>query len=296
MRLFVGSSRAVSPTTNTSKSRLGRAFLLIAAFSLVELGTAIFSHSLTLLADAGHMLLDATALGLAWLAARLSELAPTRRFTFGYHRGQVLAAFVNGLLLLLLIVWILFEGIERLRAPHAMLPLPVLAIAILGLLVNLLAFHWLGHDQGNINTRAAALHVLGDILGSLSAIFSALIVYFTGWVQADALLALLVAGILAVGTWRIIKISVGVLLEAAPADLDADTVTQALLGLPGVADIHQIRVWELTPGQPLATVHLRCESGQDGSVIVRRVAEELRRRFGVASSTIQVDDDTFREA
>ncbi len=282
----------MSLIANTSKSRLGRAFLLIAAFSLVELGTAIFSHSLTLLADAGHMLLDAAALGLAWLAARLSELAPTRRFTFGYHRAQVLAAFVNGLLLLLLIVWILFEGIERLRAPQAMLPLPALVIATLGLMINLVAFRWLGHDRSNINARAAALHVLGDILGSLSAITSALIVYFTGWVQADALLALLVAGILAVSTWRIIRMSVSVLLEAAPADLDAHRLEQALLSLPGVRDIHQIRVWELTPGQPLATVHLRCEPGQDQSVIVGRVSEALKRRFGVQHSTIQTEKNT----
>lgn len=277
--------------TATSRSRLGRAFLLIAAFSVVELVTAIFTNSLTLLADAGHMLLDTAALGLAWLAARLSELPATRRFTFGYHRAQVLAAFVNGLLLSLLILWILIEGIERLREPHAMLPLPALAVATLGLLVNLIAFWWLGHDQSNINVRAAALHVLGDILGSLAAIASALIVYFTGTVAADALLALVVAGILAVGTWRVIRMSVGVLLEAAPAGLEADTLTKALLGLQGVLDVHRLHVWELTPGRPLACIHVRCDPGQDQSAIIGRIREELRQGFGIESSTIEVNNE-----
>lgn len=287
---FLGRSLAVSVTTNTSRSRLGRAFLLIATFSIVELVTAIFTNSLTLLADAGHMLLDTAALGLAWLAARLSELPVTRRFTFGYHRAQVLAAFVNGLLLSLLILWILIEGIERLREPHAMLPLPALAVATLGLLVNLIAFRWLGHDRSNINVRAAALHVLGDILGSLAAIASALIVYFTGLVAADALLALIVAAILAVGTWRVIRMSVGVLLEAAPAGLEADTLKEALLGIQGVKDIHRLHIWELTPGHPLAMVYLCCEDGQDQRAIVRRVKTELRQRFGVESSAIEVRD------
>ena len=278
-------------TTYKSRSRLGRAFVLIAAFSLVELVTAFLTNSLTLLADAGHMLLDTTALGLAWLAAKLSELPASRRFTFGYHRTQVLAAFVNGLLLSLLILWILLEGVERLLEPQAMLPLPALAVAVLGLLVNLLAFLWLGGSQDNINIRAAALHVLGDILGSLSAIASALIVYFTGWIQADALLALLVAGILAVGTWRIIKMSVGVLLEAAPASLESDALKEALLSLQGVRDIHQIHIWELTPGRRLATLHLGCDPQQDQQEIVRRVKAELGQRFAVEFSTVQVEHE-----
>ena len=288
---FVRESLTVSLATDTSRNRLGRAFLLIATFSVVELVTAIFTNSLTLLADAGHMLLDTAALGLAWMAARLSELPVTRRFTFGYHRAQVLAAFVNGLLLSLLILWILIEGIERLREPHAMLPLPALAVATLGLVVNLIVFRWLGHDRSNINVRAAALHVLGDILGSLAAITSALIVYFTGLVAADALLALVVAAILAVGTWRVIKMSVGVLLEAAPAGLESDNLKEALLGLQGVKDIHRLHVWELTPGHPLALIHLRCEDGQDQQEIVRRVKSELRQRFGVESSAIEVQDE-----
>lgn len=279
----------MSSATNESKRRLGQVFLLIAAFSIVELVTAIFSNSLTLLADAGHMLLDAAALGIAWLAARLSELPATRRFTFGYHRAQVLAAFLNGLLLSLLILWIVIEGIHRLREPQAMLPLPVLVVATIGLLVNLVAFRLLGHDQSNVNVRAAALHVLGDILGSLSAIASALMVYFTGLATVDALLALVVAGILAVGTWRVISMSVGVLLESAPAGLEADTLTEALLHVRGVKEVRKLHVWALTPDHPLAIIHVRCEPGQDQSLIVQQMREALRQRFGVAYSTIEVE-------
>ena len=278
------------PPPDQNQTRLGRAFLLIAAFSLVELATAIFSNSLTLLADAGHMLLDTVALGLAWLALRISHLPATSRFTFGFHRAQVLAAFVNSLLLCGLILWILFEAFERLLAPQAMLPLPALAVALLGLLVNLIAFFWLHGGQQNINVRAAALHVFGDILGSVSAIASALIVYFTGWLTADALLALVVAVILGVSTWRVMKMSVSVLLEAAPSGLEADRVKHALLAVEGVEDVGEVRVWALTPERPLATVHLTCMPGENRQGVVRQVKDELLQRFDLRLVTVQVEE------
>lgn len=283
------SGLAHSQTDNRNEIRLGRAFLLIASFSLVEFATAILSNSLTLFADAGHMLLDAAALGLAWLALKLSRLPPTGRLTFGYHRTQVLAAFVNSLLLGLLIVWILFEAFERVLTPQPILPLPMLAVAILGLLVNLVVFFWLESGRDNINMRAAALHVLGDILGSLSAIASATIVYFTGWHTVDALLALLIAVILTTATWRLLKVTVPVLLEAAPANVDADILRQALLDVDGVKDVRELRVWMLTPEQPIATVDLLCEQHADSPLVAGQVKELLVHRFGVEVSTVQVE-------
>jgi len=270
------------------QSRLGRAFLLIASFSLVELATAIYSNSLTLLADAGHMLLDTVALGLAWLALKLSQLPATSRFTFGYHRTQVLAAFVNSLLLGLLVLWILIEALMRITSPQAMLPLPALAVALLGLIVNLIAFFWLNRGKENINVRAAALHVLGDILGSLAAIISALIVYFTGYLTIDALLALLVVVILSLSIWRVMKMSISVLLEAAPSGLDADTVRQVIASIDGVVEVQELRIWALTPEQPLATVRVAYRQGRDHQLIAQRIEDALAERFGVTSVTVQV--------
>ena len=142
------------------------AFLLIAAFSVVEVVGGVLSNSLTLLADAGHMVLDAGALGLAWCALRLSQRPASAWMTYGYGRAQVLAAFVNGLMLAALAVWILAEAWQRFHFPQGLLPVPALIVAVVGLAVNLIAYRWLGHGGDNINVRAAALHVLGDILGS----------------------------------------------------------------------------------------------------------------------------------
>lgn len=289
-------TRLVHSTDHTSEKVLGRAFLLIAAFSIAEVVGAILSNSLTLLADAGHMLLDAAALGLAWLAARLSHLPANGTLTYGYDRFQVLAALLNGLLLCILIVWIALEGIERIAQPQEILPLPALAIAVLGLLVNILAYFWLGGAHDNINVRAAALHVLGDILGSLSAIASALIVYFTGWLQADAFLALLVASILSVGTWRVLKISLRMLLEATPPGIHIERVREALLEVGGVADIHHLHLWGLTPDQRLATLHLVTAAGYESQAVAKQVKSVLKTQFGVDASTIQVEGSDCLDA
>ncbi len=280
----------MSLSLKQNQSRLGRVFLLIAGFSLVELATAFYSNSLTLLADAGHMLLDTAALGLAWLALKLSTLPATSRFTFGYHRTQVLAAFVNSLLLCLLILWLLIEAFARIMAPQAMLPLPVLGVALLGLIVNIIAFFWLGSGKDNINVRAAALHVLGDILGSLSAIAAALIVYFTGWLPVDALLALLVAAILSISIWRVMKTSVSVLLEAAPADIEADAVSEAIATVEGVADVQELRIWALTPEHPVATARVTCQQGGNHQRIAQQIQEALAERFQMSSVTVQVTE------
>ncbi len=272
-----------------SETLLGRSFLLIAAFAVVEVGGGILSNSLTLLADAGHMTLDAGALGLAWCALRLSKRPASGRMTYGYHRVQVLAAFLNGLMLMALIVWILWEAGQRFQTPEAMAPIPALIVACIGLVVNLIAYRWLGHAEDNVNVRAAALHVLGDLLGSLAAIAAALVVYFTGWIQVDPLLALVVAAILARGTWRILKTSGHILMEGAPSHVRQQEVCDVLAALPGVADVHQVHVWGLTPDQPLVTLHVRVGGADDPQSITKRLKTALQERFGVVHSAIQLE-------
>ena len=268
---------------------MGAAFWLVAGFALVEVAGAWIGNSLTLAADAGHMFLDAAALGMSWYAMRLSERRQTGRLTYGYHRFQVLAAFLNAVALLGLCAWILIEAAGRLRSPQAMLPLPVLGIAAVGLCVNLVAFSML-HGSANLNVRSAALHVLGDLLGSLAAIAAALAALWFDWRLADPILALLVVAILAHGAWRVLKASASTLLEAAPPGIDVDAVRATLTAqVAGVLEVHHLHAWELTPERPLLTLHATVAEAVDAESVVGRIKAVLQETFGIEHSTVQVE-------
>lgn len=268
---------------------LGCAFWLIAGFMGVEIVGAVVSNSLTLAADAGHMFLDASALGLSWYAMRLSRRAETNSLTYGYHRFQVLAAFVNGLALLALCAWIVFEAVGRLRAPEAILPLPVLGVALVGLVVNVLAYRML-RGTDNLNVRSAALHVLGDLLGSVAAIASALAVLAFGWRWADPVLALVVAAIVGRSAWRVLRDAGHILLEASPKGLDIDELQAALTArVPGVLAIHHVHAWALTSERPMLTLHASVEGTADTQSTVERIKAVLEAAFGIRHSTVQVE-------
>ena len=272
-----------------NRTVLGRAFVLIAAFAVVEIAGGIISNSLTLLADAGHMVLDAAALGLAWGAMWLSRRPATASLTYGHHRVQVLAAFLNGLALALLVLWILKEAFDRFAAPQPMAPVPALIVATLGLIVNLIAYRWLGHGQDNINVQAAALHVLGDLLGSLAAITAALTVHFTGWTRVDPLLALVIAAILTRGTWRVLRMSGHLLLQGVPKPVSTSDLRTALTATSGVLDVHDLHVWGLTAERPVATFHVRIADDADRQTVTAALKTTLREGFGVSHSTIQAE-------
>ncbi|MDP6374927.1 MAG: cation diffusion facilitator family transporter [Pseudomonadales bacterium] len=268
---------------------LKRAFFVITGFALIEVAGGIVANSLTLLADAGHMFLDATALGLAWYAMRLSRREIDGTLSYGYHRWQVLAAFVNGLTLLLLVVWILIEAITRIHTPETMLPLPALSVAATGFVINLIVFRWL-HGRHSANVRAAALHVLGDLLGSAAAIIAAVVVYFWGWTQVDALLALVIAVILGRGAWRVLRESTHILLEGVPTGLDLDEITHTLsTEVPGVTGVHHVHAWALTAEKPLLTLHANIDERLDTHAVVAELKRVLLGRFGIDHSTIQVE-------
>jgi len=261
---------------------------VIAAFALVEVAGAWLGNSLTLAADAGHMFLDASALGLAWWAMRLSRRGHDDRLTYGYHRFQVLAAFVNGLALMALCVWILVEAAGRLRAPEAIQPLPVLVVASVGLVVNLVAYRML-HGSDNLNVRGAALHVLGDLLGSVAAIASALAVLWFDWRYADPILAVAVVAILARGAWRVLRDAASILLEATPKGVDIEAVRDALTQITGVAEVHHVHAWALTGEKPLVTLHARVSDGTDEQSAMNGIKHVLLETFGIDHSTVQVE-------
>ena len=244
------------PEMSRDEAPLGIAFLLIASFAVVEVLGGLFANSLTLLADAGHMLLDASALGLSWLAVRLSRRQHSETHSYGYHRSQVLAAFVNALLLVALCGWIGFEALSRMENPRPLLPLPALLIATVGLVVNLLVFRMLHGASGNLNVRSAALHVLGDLLGSCAAIAAALLVWLFEWYLADPILALVIIAILLRGAWKVLSESIHILLEGVPDDLDLQVIRDTLTDrVSGVVEVHHLHAWALTSERPMVTLH-----------------------------------------
>lgn len=291
----------MSANDGTGGERLDRnmrrviaALILTGTFMVVEVIGGILSGSLALLADAGHMLTDTMALALAALAFRVSKRPATPKLTFGYQRFQILAAFVNGLSLLLIVGWILFEAGRRFLSPEEVLGPTMLAVAAAGLVVNLVAFVLLHTgDRDNLNIRGAALHVAGDLLGSIAAIVAAIVIIYTGWVAIDPILSVAVAMLILKSAWSLVKRSAHVLLEGAPEWLDVSTMQERLVAaLPAVEEIHHVHVWGLTPQDLMLTMHVRLnESARNPTAIIRDIKSILRDKYGIGHSTIEIEVD-----
>jgi len=272
-------------------TRLVWAFALTGGFAVVEIAGGLFANSLTLLADGGHMLTDAASLALAWVALRFANRPSDRRRTYGYQRLQVLAAFVNSLLLLAAVTWLVLEAIERLRTPAPVAGPTMLAVAAGGLLVNLLALGLLrGGESHNLNLRAAYLHVVSDALGSLVALVAATVVMMTGWTQIDPLLALLVVALIVRSAFGLLVQSAHILLEGTPDWLDIDELQRELrASVRGVIDVHHVHVWSITTHQPLLTLHARIGTDASAALVLGEIKAFLADRYGLDHSTIQLE-------
>lgn len=257
----------------------------------------LWSGSLTLTADAGHMFVDAASLALAWFAHRWSTRPRTAQRSFGYARLQVLAAFTNSLLLLVIVAGILVEAFGRLMTPHPVDTAIAAGVASLGVLVNVGAAWMLhGGHAHDMNTRAAYLHVLSDLVGSLAAVAAALIVRYTGWLAADAWLSLLVAALIARGAWRLLLDSAHVLQEGVPAGLDVGYLARRLTErATGVVDVHHVHAWSLTARDTMLTAHARISAGTDVRVALESLKRVLVEEFGIEHSTIQIEVDECGE-
>jgi len=275
-------------------TRVKLALVLTGVFTLVEFAGGIISGSLALLADAGHMLTDTFALGLAAFAFHVSARPADAKRSFGYHRFQIIAAFVNGLTILFIVAWIVFEAIQRLLEPPDVIGGTMLLVAIIGLVVNVVAFVILhGGDQENLNTRGAVLHIMGDLLGSVAAVAGAIVIIRTGWMPIDPILSLLVAALLLRSAWQLTRRSAHILLEGSPEWLDVQEMREKIVAtVPAVLDIHHVHVWGLTPQHPILTMHVVLqEAPENPTAIVRRVKETLEAEFGVTHSTIELEVD-----
>lgn len=274
-----------------NEKRLLWAMIVTGVFMVVEVAGGIISGSLALLADAGHMLTDTAALWLAWFAFRVSRRPHDMMRSYGYHRFQVLAAFINAVGLVAIVVWIVVEAVNRLANPVAIHGDTMIAVAAAGLVVNIVAFAIL-HSGGkeNLNVRGAAIHVLGDLLSSVAAIAAAIVIVQTGWLPIDPLLSLFVALVILRSAWRLLRKSAHILLEGAPDWFDVAEMRRKLTAaVPEVADIHHVHAWSLTAERPLLTLHAMVTDGADHGRVLDRIKEFLQHEYDVDHSTVQIE-------
>lgn len=276
-----------------SKERaIAIAAVLTGAFMGAEVVGGLISGSLALLADAGHMLTDFASLVLAWLAFRLARRPADWKRTYGFDRFSVLAAFVNGLSLFAIAIWIFVEAIQRLRDPSEILGGLMLWVAVGGLVVNILAFWVLSRAEGdNLNVRAAALHVLGDLLGSVAAIVASLVIIWTGWTPIDPILSVLVVLLILRSAWAVVRESGHILLEGAPRGFDARSVAADLeANIHGVERAHHLHAWSITQERPMATLEIDLEAGADAHVVKRAVKDRVQELSGVKHVTVEISE------
>ena len=281
---------APGPRARRNRRALGVALALIGSFTVVELVAGILAGSLALLADAAHMLSDTGSLGLAFLAAWLASRPATPRRSFGSGRAEILAALVNGVALVAVSIWIFVAAVGRLDDPPAVPGGWVLAVGLAGLAVNAAAALVLARaGASSLNIRAALSHVLADLLGSVGVIVAGAVVLATGWHYADPLAALAIGVLVLASSWRILRESVGILLEETPAGIDAEEVGRALASAEGVVEVHDLHIWTITSGFPALAAHVLVVPGGDCHGVRRDLERLLHERFDLDHTTLQVE-------
>jgi len=282
--------RSHPPDRSANKRALKLTLGLTSAFTVAEVAGGVLTGSLALLADAGHMLSDDFSLGLALFAIWLAERPPTPRRSFGYQRAEVLAALANGVSLVLISLWIFYEAYHRLQDPPEVLGGPMLAVALLGLAVNVAGAYILAGGRGeSLNVSAAFRHVLADLAGSVGVIVAALIVIATGWREADPLIGALI-GVLVLGSsWGVLRDSLRILLEQAPPGVEPREIGEAMAAAPGVVDVHDLHVWTVTSGFPALAAHVLVTEEADCHERRRALEAMIAERFQIGHTTLQVD-------
>lgn len=278
-----------------NKRKLAIVFGLTTAYMLAEAVGGLLTGSLALLADAGHMMTDAGALGLALVAMRYAERPATLQKSFGYHRAEVLAALVNASVLLLISIYILYEAWRRFSHPPEVMSSPMLIIAVVGLLVNFVGMRLLSSSAGHsLNVKAAYLEVLSDTLGSIGVIAASLIMLTTGWYLADPIFGAAIGLFIIPRTWKMLKDTAHILMEGVPANVNLQTLQDEMLKIPGVVTVHDVHVWTLTSGIDSMSGHVCVLVPQDGIRIMNALRNMLEERFGISHTTIQVEDSQCR--
>jgi cobalt-zinc-cadmium efflux system protein len=273
-----------------SRRALAVTLALTASFTVVEVVGGLLTGSLALLADAGHMLSDNLSLGVALFAAWLAGRPETPEKSFGYKRAEILAALANGVTLVAISIWIFAEAFSRLREPPEILGGPMLAIAALGLIVNVVGAVVLSRSGGeSLNMQGALRHVIADALGSLGTIAAALVIVLTGWRYADPIASAAIAALILASSWSLLRDSTNVLLEAAPRDINTEEVGRKMVGAEGVEEVHDLHVWTITSGFPALSAHVLVGQNEDCHARRRELEDLLAREYDISHTTLQVD-------
>jgi len=274
-----------------TRQRLLAAIVVTGIFMLAEAVGGWLAGSLALMADAGHMLSDLMALILAWAAVRIADRPSDEKRSFGYHRFQVIAAFVNGAVLVGLVIWLAVEAVARLLTPQPVVSSTMMIIAALGLLANGVVYLILHRGgEASLNVRAALIHVIGDILGSVAALGAGLVIYLTGWTPIDPILSLIVGFLILRSAWLILKPTTHILMEGAPSGVDVGRIRTVLISeIPEVVDAHHIHAWSLTPERPMVTMHVQVRDGAHTDIVLKKVQALMKEKFGVSHITVQME-------
>jgi len=278
------------------KRRLQLVFILTTLYLAAEVVGGIATHSLALLADAGHMLTDVAGIGFALLAIGFAERPATPERTYGFYRVEILAALANAIVLIGISLFILFEAYERFRSPPEVASGPMFVVAVVGLAVNIAGVFILRRGSGeSLNLKGAYFEVLSDMLTSVGVIIAAIIIYTTGWRYADPLISAGIGLFILPRTWILLREAVGVLLEGTPSDINLPAVREALAELPGVREIHDLHVWTLTSGVNAMSGHVVVIDDKLHNLVLSAVHDVLTHRFKIAHVTVQIECDDWRD-
>jgi len=288
---------AAGCASEEDRRRLIWTLALTGTILVVEAVGGVASHSLSLLSDAGHMMTDLLALLLSLFALSMAARPATLHKTYGYHRLEILTALVNGTLLVLVSLYLIYEGIRRLLRPQPVAAGLMLGIAVVGLLANLAGLALLSRSRGNLNMRSALLHLLGDALSSVGVIVGALVMQATGWYQVDAILSVLIASVILWGAIRLMKEACDILLEAAPSGLVLGELRSVISSVEGVVDLHDLHVWSITSGMPALSGHLVVQDRflRESDALLNRIKHVLEERFGICHTTLQLESERYVE-
>jgi len=278
-------------THGMAKQTLRLAFFLTLFILAAEVTGGLLANSLALLSDAGHVLTDIFALGLAWFATAQAERPPNARNTFGYHRVGILAALVNALTLILITIWILWEAVQRFQHPEPVQPLAMFLAASVGIALNLYIGFGLQKEKENLNVRAAALHVFGDVGASVAVIVAGIIILLTRWNPIDPLLSVGIAVLIAFGAWRVLRETMDILLEAVPRDVNLSALVRDMMHVSGVQDVHDLHVWCITSGMYALSCHTQIADlppSQSASILAS-LESMLREKYSIGHTAIQFE-------
>jgi len=277
----------VRPDSRRASRALMAGLSLTFIFAMVELAGGWWFGSLALISDSGHMISDSAALLIAVIASRISQKPPGVRHSYGFARAEIIAALLNGLLLLGIVIIIVVEAIHRLYQPQPVTGLGVVVVALVGLLVNLAVLRILGGGEHNLNTRAARLHVLGDLIGSVAALTAGTVILVSGWYPIDPLLSFVISGLILVSTVRILRDALHVLMEGVPPGINLTEVGQTLAKVAGVKSVHDLHVWTIASGRIALSAHVDVDTMEDWPVTLERIRSTARSRFAIEHVTIQ---------